>query len=225
MATYYVPDTNSFTLKEVCDIVQPSLHSLRGCFLQTGTTLFDSTHVVGFDVRYEGNHDRLSNFRNYSISGFSDWFLGSKDENNEMYIQLHLHGLGEFTNTSYWSSSEYNATLAEAHNFATGAQTQNTKSSGSHVRACRAFTSLTSYSLRDIGPAGGLIFWKSGNDYLEAAPVNTYGDTPWSNVVDIVIGTTDIAIGTGQANTTAIISQVSHTDSAAAKCLELLISI
>jgi uncharacterized protein (TIGR02145 family) len=153
-----------------------------------------------------------------SYPSFNDWFLPSKDELQAMYDELYLYGVGGFTNTGYWSSSEYNATLTEAQNFATGAQTQNTKSSGSNVRACRAFTSLTSYALRDIGPAGGYIFWKSGNDYLEAATVDTYGDTPWSNITTIAITGTGTAIGTGQANTSAIIGQVGHTGSAAKIC-------
>jgi hypothetical protein len=43
-----------------------SANSLRECFTNAGATLFDSTHVTGFDVAYEGNHDRLSNFTNYT---------------------------------------------------------------------------------------------------------------------------------------------------------------
>ncbi|MDD4476776.1 MAG: DUF1566 domain-containing protein [Patescibacteria group bacterium] len=45
--------------------------------------------------------------------------------------------------------------------------------------------------------------------------------TAWSNVVDQLAGTSD-AIGTGQANTTAIVGQAGHTTSAAKLCDDLV---
>ncbi|MFA5175558.1 MAG: LamG-like jellyroll fold domain-containing protein [Patescibacteria group bacterium] len=45
--------------------------------------------------------------------------------------------------------------------------------------------------------------------------------TAWSNVVDQLAGTSD-AIGTGQANTTAIVGQAGHTTSAAKLCDDLI---
>ena len=88
---------------------------------------------------------------------------------------------------------------------------------------------FTLYAIRDTGPAGGLIFYINPNYiadgwlYLEAAPSKWYSDSGdpksvWSNIVDIAIGTTDTAIGTGKANTDAIIGQTDHTGSAAKLC-------
>jgi uncharacterized protein (TIGR02145 family) len=62
-----IPDSRDFTLRDVCDVIVPSTKSLRNCFITAGATLFASGHISGFDSRYEGDHDRLSNFRNYPI--------------------------------------------------------------------------------------------------------------------------------------------------------------
>jgi hypothetical protein len=86
----------------------------------------------------------------------------------------------------------------------------------------RFFTSITNYVLRDIGPAGGLIFWKSGNDYLELAAVGQGAGQVWSNINNINLVGTNTAVGTGQANTAAIINQVGHITSAAKLCDELI---
>lgn len=62
-----IPDSRNFTLEDVCDVMNPTIKSLRNCFITAGATLFQSGHVAGFDSNYEGNHDRLSNFRNYQV--------------------------------------------------------------------------------------------------------------------------------------------------------------
>jgi len=158
-----------------------------------------------------------------NIAGYNDWFLPSKDELNEIYTELYLQGVGNLQNTLYWSSSEISADEAYMLNFSTGLwfYVGDNKNSLVKVRPCRSFTSASpSYNLRDIGPAGGWIFWKSGNNYLEATPTDQSIGIAWSNVA-LVIGTTGTAIGTGQANTTAIIGQAGHTASAAKLCNDL----
>jgi hypothetical protein len=99
------------------------------------------------------------------------------------------------------------------------------KSDVIHVRACRSFVSYISYSLRDIGPAGGWIFYKNGNDYMEAAPMDQSVGIAWSNIINVEIGATaqGTLVGTGQGNTTAIINQVGHINSAAKLCDDLII--
>lgn len=155
---------------------------------------------------------------------FDDWFLPSRDELIAMYDEVGSYDLGGFNRTlgtAYWSSSESSATEAVAKAFFSGTNSLQTKNSALYVRACRFFTSTTSYSLRDLGPAGGYIFWRSGNDYLEAAPSDQSSAKAWSNVAALAIGTTSTAIGEGQNNTNEIIAQIGHTTSAAKLCDDL----
>jgi hypothetical protein len=161
-----------------------------------------------------------------SLLVFSDWFLPSKDELNQMYINLHLFGVGGFSITrDYVTSSEGAADSYMAQSFGDGSQYLNNKiDTADAVRPCRAFTSVTSYALKDVGPAGGFIFWKSGNNYLEATSADQFGvsHAAWSNISGLLVGTA-MAIGTGQANTTAIINQAGHTSSIAKLCDDLII--
>lgn len=70
------------------------------------------------------------------------------------------------------------------------------------------------YDLRDVGPAGGLIFYIETNTelvisrgwkYLEAAPTNITTDTGYQwKTTNTGTGGTELAIGTGAANTVAM---------------------
>lgn len=164
--------------------------------------------------------------RNTLAVPFDDWFLPSKDELEQMQIQLHAYGLGGFGGI-YVSSSELNATLVHTNSFGTGLGA-GYKYTELEIRACRMFTTSTVYALRDIGPAGGYIFivedLGGGNyRYFEAEPEQNLNIYPFSNITNVAIGTTGTAIGTGQANTVAIIAQLGHTASAAKVCDDLIV--
>lgn len=103
-----------------------------------------------------------------------------------------------------------------------------TGSNGSTVYGDEVSLKTCGYS----GPGGGLIFYDRGvyttgdpnGDwrYMEAAP-SDQGYFMWtiSSLISTLIGTTGTAVGTGKANTIAIIAQVnnpSETNYAAAKC-------
>ena len=64
--------------------------------------------------------------------------LASKDELNLMYQQLHVGGVGGFSDGSYWSSSEDGRNEAHIQYFPGGHQTYG-KEEINRVRAVRAF--------------------------------------------------------------------------------------
>ena len=156
------------------------------------------------------------------------WFLPSKNLLNAMYTNLHLEGVGGFALVPYWSSSEVNNEVAHGQVFLDGSLQQHTKNTTKSVRACRSFAAAPfAYTLGNLGPAGGLIFYiDGGTTYFEAAPSDQSTSKAWSNIINIEIGATaqGTAIGTGQGNTTAIIDQAGHTVSAALLCDNLCIT-
>jgi hypothetical protein len=75
---------------------------------------------------------------NLTLGGYSDWFLPSKDELNQMYLNKAV--IGGFGDGYYWSSSENSLYTAWAQGFYYGYQNANHKSrTQTSVRAVRAF--------------------------------------------------------------------------------------
>jgi hypothetical protein len=74
---------------------------------------------------------------NLTLGGYSDWFLPSKDELNEMYQNKST--IGGFANSLYWSSTEYASSGAWRENFFIGNQDGYVKDASNNVRAIRAF--------------------------------------------------------------------------------------
>ncbi len=73
----------------------------------------------------------------YTLGGYNDWFLPSKDELNELYLQKDV--VGGFASDFYWSSSESNSYRAWTQVFTNGDQYDVNKGSALRVRAVRAF--------------------------------------------------------------------------------------
>ncbi len=82
--------------------------------------------------------------RNYNGGGYSDWFLPSQDELNQMYIQRNV--IGGFSSAYYWSSSEDCPEGARAQYFASGTRVGSNRNNSYYVRAIRAFSCITAPS-------------------------------------------------------------------------------
>jgi len=90
---------------------------------------------------------------NYTVDGYDDWFLPSRDELNEMYqnkaaidATATANGGQAFVGTIYWSSSEYSNYYAWLQDFSNGSQSflvgnqsNYDKNHTNRVRAVRAF--------------------------------------------------------------------------------------
>ena len=74
------------------------------------------------------------------LNGYDDWFLPSKDELNQMYLQKNVIG-GFAAYSAYWSSSEYNYDFAWGLDITTGLQHYYYKSYSpmDFTRAIRSF--------------------------------------------------------------------------------------
>jgi TolB-like protein len=75
----------------------------------------------------------------FVMNGYDDWFLPSKDEINLMYQNLKRKGLGNFSNTWYWSSSRYDNKYSWVQYFSAGSQDYTIKDGTYSVRCVRAF--------------------------------------------------------------------------------------
>jgi hypothetical protein len=74
------------------------------------------------------------------LGGQSDWFLPSRDESNLMYQNLQVSGLGNFSGSGYWSSSDASSDSAWRFGFSSGGSNNvYFKYILSYVRAVRAF--------------------------------------------------------------------------------------
>ena len=69
--------------------------------------------------------------------GYDDWFLPSRDELAQMYLQRGV--IGGFASAYYWSSSESDLFFAWVQNFGSGSWFQDDKDDAYRVRAARAF--------------------------------------------------------------------------------------
>jgi hypothetical protein len=81
----------------------------------------------------------------------------------------------------------------------------------------------------ELGPAGGYVFYDKGSysngwRYMEAAPYDQSTGIQWTNGGAFTTNTTDTTIGSGQTNTTTIISVQGEGNYAAQICDDLVLN-
>ena len=73
------------------------------------------------------------------INGYSDWFLPSLGEIDEMYERLFRRQMGDLAREGYWTSTERNPDRAMIRNFDTAGQISGQKMHENRIRPIRAF--------------------------------------------------------------------------------------
>ncbi|MBQ0071976.1 MAG: hypothetical protein KBS81_09040, partial [Spirochaetales bacterium] len=58
----------------------------------------------------------------YSVNGYDDWFLPSRDELSMIYKNLYAQGIGSFSAYAYWASSEAGSGYGCYHRFSDNTQ-------------------------------------------------------------------------------------------------------
>ena len=112
--------------------------AVSGTSTAVGTGSANTTKIISVCTGYTMIAANVCS--NYSYSGYSDWFLPSKDELILMNTNLGSQGLGNFASASYYSSSESSSTGAWGYAFGYGYVSGPGKSGYPYyVRAVRAF--------------------------------------------------------------------------------------
>jgi hypothetical protein len=131
----------------ICTTTDQSANSTWGCqgtMIPTndaiGTGISNTDAITGQCNEF---NKAASVCANLVLNGYSDWFLPSRKELQEMYNKLHLNGFGNFSVVSgdnfYWSSSQFNNSSAWHRYFATNYETTGSKTGSFRVRAIRKF--------------------------------------------------------------------------------------
>jgi hypothetical protein len=120
------------------------------------------------------------------------------------------------------TGASINPATGVANDF-TGAQTYTVTAADGSTQAYMVTVTIKEYDLRDVGPAGGWIFYINPNaatdgwKYLEAAPVDQTS-RKWGTYGLTVPGADGTAIGTGKQNTLDIIDGDTLENKAADGC-------
>jgi hypothetical protein len=107
--------------------------SIPGTLYAIGTGQANTTAIVNGCA--ETGAARLCD--NLVLNGYSDWFLPSKDELNQMYLQK--NAIGGFGSNYFWTSSQNDNSTAWDQAFSNGTQGPFSKFFSDNVRCIRAF--------------------------------------------------------------------------------------
>ena len=119
-----------------CDLTTTSIHEVEGWSAKgvgKGQANTNAMIAAGCTSGAANSADQ------YVTATKSDWFLPSLGEAKLMNDNLLEAGVGDFVNFYYWSSSEYDGSLAWSQNVSNDYQVNGIKNFAEPVRAIRAF--------------------------------------------------------------------------------------
>ena len=146
---FYLDDTGLHGM--VCDVRDQSTGMEWGCgstlvpgtSVDIGTGMANTTIIVAVCPDNTSAADLAADF---VLGEYDDWYLPSKDELNEMYINKSAINATAATKSGtalsadfYWSSTQPNIYYAWTQNFDTGEQISDSKSNIFDVRCVRSF--------------------------------------------------------------------------------------
>jgi len=112
------------------------------------------------------------------LNGYSDWFLPSKDELNQMYLQKNI--IGGFASDLYLSSSEVDNNFAWSQRLSDGYHNTSSKFTPSYVRAIRAFPSLPTITTNAVTNITSTTATGGGNVTSDGGATVTVRGVCWS---------------------------------------------
>ena len=104
-----------------------------------GTGSENTANIIYYQGNPTGSNYAANLCRNYNGTGYTDWYLPSKDELNKLYINR--VAIGSFGGNYYWSSTAYSYSFSWGQYFYNnnGLQYCHSNTSPYSVRAVRTF--------------------------------------------------------------------------------------
>jgi hypothetical protein len=165
------------------DVVSSNENS-SGCYC---TTINNTSAAIGSgssNTKEWENAGCPSAAKGYSLNGFSDWFVPSKDELNQIYLNLKTKNIGGFADLLYWSSTPdaygscgINGGVA-VQNFTDGKQLseyRNGYQGSGNLRLIRSFTGGTSVT-------NSTYKWNTGDTTQSINPIITKYTDFWVDI-------------------------------------------
>ena len=139
---YFDPSDGSGLVCNEADL-HLNMHWYNCVYTNTGATLSDigtGAFNTGLIIADQGGGFYAASICDMSDDGgFEDWFLPSRDELEQVYLNLHVAGKGGFGDAIYWSSTEESNTEAISMDFSMGTLDIMQKLWPRRVRGVRVF--------------------------------------------------------------------------------------
>lgn len=175
---YHIDDTNPIDPKyyEVALYDQSTGNIWSNISLNIGTTNTE----IGYgnantdDIIAQSNHTTSAAqiCRDATINDINDWYLPSKDELNKVWENIVASGdinggVGGFSESLYWTSSEESANFAYTQSFENGTSSNNSKGfSSPRIRAVRDFIRSDVYNPKYNVETAGIEYIKEAKVFI-----------------------------------------------------------